>query len=59
MASYVDFTLTFTDNSSGARDELGTEVQIYSDSPSYKQTEPIDYADARHEIGRASCRERV
>jgi len=48
MASYVDFTLTFTDNSSGDRDESGTEVQIYSDSPSYKQTEPIDYADARH-----------
>ena len=48
MASYVDFTLTFTDNSSGDRDELGTEVQIYSDSPSYKQTEPIDYAYARH-----------
>jgi hypothetical protein len=48
MAEYVDFTLTLTDNSSGVRDEDGTEVQIYSDSPSYKPTERIDYAFARH-----------
>lgn len=48
MAEYVDFTLTFTDNSSGDRAEDGTEVQIYTDSPSYKPTVKINYADARH-----------
>jgi len=48
MAQYVDFTLTFTDNSSGSKNEDGTEVQIYTDSPSYKATEKIDYAHARH-----------
>lgn len=48
MAEYVDFTLTFTDNSSGDRDEDGTEVQIYTDSPSYRPTVKINYAEARH-----------
>lgn len=48
MASYIDFTLTFVDNSSGDRDESGTQVQIHTDSPSYKPTEKIDYAAARH-----------
>ena len=48
MAEYVDFTLTFTDNSSGDKAEDGTEVQIYTDSPSYKPTVKIDYAAARH-----------
>ena len=48
MASYIDFTLTFTDNSSGDRAEDGTEVQIYTDSPSYKPTVKVDYNAARH-----------
>lgn len=48
MASYIDFNLTFTDNSSGDRAEDGTEVQIYTDSPSYKPTVKVDYNAARH-----------
>lgn len=48
MARYVNFNLTFKDNSSGNREEDGTEIQIFTDSPSYKCTVPIDYAYARH-----------
>jgi len=48
MASYIDFTLTFTDNSSGARDEDGTEIQIYTDSPSFVPNVIVDYAYAPH-----------
>lgn len=48
MAQYVNFNLTFKDNSSGNREEDGTEIQIFTDSPSYKCTVPIDYAYARH-----------
>lgn len=48
MATFVDFNLTFTDNSSGVRDEDGTEVQIYTDSPSFVPNIVVDYAHAPH-----------
>lgn len=48
MAQYVDFVLTFTDTSTGLAEEDGTEVQIYTDSPSYAPTIPVDYQPAHH-----------
>lgn len=48
MAEFVDFNLTFTDNSSGAKDEDGTEVQIHTDSPSFVPNIPVDHAYGGH-----------
>lgn len=48
MATFVDFDLTFTDNSSGVRAEDGTEVQLYSDSPSFVPNVVVDHANALH-----------
>jgi len=48
MAQYVNFTLTFDDTSSGLSEEDGTEIQIYTDSPSYKPNITVDYSAARH-----------
>ncbi len=48
MAQYVNFTLTFDDTSSGLSEEDGTEIQIYTDSPSYKPNVLVDYSAARH-----------
>ena len=48
MANFVDFDLTFTDNSSGVRAEDGTEIQVYSDSPSFVPNVQVDHAFAPH-----------
>lgn len=48
MATFVDFNLTFTDNSSGVRAEDGTEVQVYTDSPSFVPNVVADFAPAPH-----------
>lgn len=48
MAEFTDFDLTFTDNSSGTRAEDGTEVQIYTDSPSFVPNISVDFAYAAH-----------
>ena len=48
MANFIDFNLTFTDNSSGVRAEDGTEIQIYSDSPSFVPNVVVDHAYATH-----------
>lgn len=45
---FTDFTLSFTDNSSGVKDENGTEVQIFTDSPSFVPNIAVDYAYAPH-----------
>lgn len=42
MAQYTEAKVFWTDNSSGANDETGTEVQIYTDSPSFVATVPVD-----------------
>lgn len=48
MANIVNFDLTFTDNSTGVRDEDGTEVQIYTDSPSFVPNVSVDHTFASH-----------
>ena len=48
MANFLNFNLTFTDNSSGVRAEDGTEVQLYSDSPSFVPNVAVDFAYAPH-----------
>lgn len=48
MGEFVDFDLTFTDNSTGTRDEDGTEVQIYTDSPGFVPNIVADHANAFH-----------
>jgi len=36
--------VSWTDNSSGDRDELGTEIDIYTDSPSFVPNVPVEHA---------------
>ncbi len=48
MSTFINGDLTFTDNSTGDRAEDGTEVQIYSDSPSFVPNIPTDHAYAPH-----------
>ena len=48
MASLIECTLTWTDNSSGVQDETSQEIQIYTDSPSFVPNTPIDYSVAPH-----------
>lgn len=40
--------LTWTDTSSGAEDETGQEIDIYTDSASFVPNVPINYSEARH-----------
>ena len=45
---FIDVKLVWKDNSSGVRDETGQEIDIYTDSPSFKPAAPINYADTNH-----------
>lgn len=44
----VPVKLTWDDNSSGALDETGQEIDIWTDSPSFVPNVPINYTEARH-----------
>lgn len=44
----VAVKLTWDDNSSGALDETGQEIDIWTDSPSFVPNVPINYTEARH-----------
>lgn len=44
----VSVKLTWDDNSSGALDETGQEIDIWTDSPSFVPNVPINYTEARH-----------
>jgi len=44
----VPVKLVWKDNSTGVQDETGQEIDIYTDSPSFKPEIPINYAEARH-----------
>ena len=48
MSQYVNCRLTWQDNSSGAQDETGQEIDIYTDSPSFVPNVPINYTEASH-----------
>lgn len=48
MSQFSNFKVTWEDNSSGITDELGQELQIWTDSPSFRPDVPIDYAVAPH-----------
>lgn len=40
--------LTWEDNSTGALEETGQELDIWTDSPSFVPNVPINYMEARH-----------
>lgn len=44
MSQFIPCKVSWTDNSSGDRDELGTEIDIYTDSPSFVPNVPVDPA---------------
>lgn len=44
----VAVKLTWDDNSSGALDETGQEIEIWTDSPSFVPNISINYVEARH-----------
>ena len=46
--AFVKCTITWEDNSNGAENETGQELQIYTDSPSFTPDIPIDYSVAKH-----------
>lgn len=48
MAEFITCKATWTDRSSGIEDELGQEIHIWTDSPSFRPDVPIDYAVAPH-----------
>lgn len=49
MASgMVAVKLTWADNSTGALNETGQEIEIWTDSPSFVPNVPINYTEARH-----------
>ena len=48
MATFIVCEVTWEDTSSGDRDELGHEIQIYTDSPSFVPNIPVDYSAAAH-----------
>ena len=48
MADTINVKLLWEDKSTGDEDEDGQVVRIYTDSPSFKPTDKIDYAVARH-----------
>jgi hypothetical protein len=48
MADTINVKLLWEDKSTGDEEEDGQVVRIYTDSPSFKPTDKIDYAVARH-----------
>lgn len=42
MSQFIPCEVSWTDNSSGDRDELGSEVDIYTDSPSFVPNVPVE-----------------
>lgn len=44
----VNVKLTWEDNSTGALEETGQELDIWTDSPSFVPNVPINYMEARH-----------
>ena len=44
MSQFIPCKVSWTDNSSGDRDELGTEIDIYTDSPSFVPNVPVEHA---------------
>lgn len=44
MSQFIPCKVSWTDNSSGDQDELGTEIDIYTDSPSFVPNVPVDPA---------------
>ena len=48
VAEFINCKATWQDNSSGITDELGQEIQIWTDSPSFRPDVPIDYAVTPH-----------
>lgn len=44
MSQFIPCKVSWTDNSSGDQDELGTEIDIYTDSPSFVPSVPVDPA---------------
>lgn len=48
MGQFITCKATWDDNSSGVTDETGQELQIWTDSPSFRPDVPIDYAVAPH-----------
>lgn len=48
MADTINVKLLWEDKSTGDEEENGQVVRIYTDSPSFKPTDKIDYAVARH-----------
>lgn len=44
MSQFIPCKVSWTDNSSGDRNELGTEIDIYTDSPSFVPNVPVDPA---------------
>lgn len=48
MADTITVKFEWQDNSSGDRDEDGQELEIYTDSPTYKPNQKIDYSVANH-----------
>ena len=48
MAQFINCKLTWVDNSSGDLDETGQEIQIYTDSPSFRPDVPITPTEGNH-----------
>lgn len=48
MSQTIEVTLSWADNSTGALEETGQEIDIYTDSPSFLPNVPINYSEARH-----------
>ena len=48
LAQYINCTVNWADNSSGASQDTGQEVQIYTDSPSFVANVPVDLSVASH-----------
>ena len=44
MSQFIPCKISWTDNSSGDRDESGTEIDIYTDSPSFVPNVPVEPA---------------
>ena len=48
MSTFITCKITWADNSTGANDETGQEIQIFTDSPSFRPDVPVDYLGASH-----------
>jgi hypothetical protein len=48
LSQFINCKLTWVDNSSGNLDETGQEIQIYTDSPSFRPDVPIVSAEGNH-----------